>query len=239
MKQRTFIFVLGMALCLAAISYLSAQDQKDKKAKKSKMIIENRHAEIEAIEIPEIELDMSGLEASLEHLELSLSHLEHFHIPDIDFDIPPIPPIHVDIPPIPDINFDIPQIEFDMPEIVIPDLDFDGFEFEYHGESTSMYRDLSDNEQLKISALRSMKRKSADEVLPVVEKILKEEKSEALRYESVNLLKYHLDSEKAIKLLGQVAKSDNNVEVRKRAVRILGRSKDTNAVKILEEIANR
>ncbi len=239
MKQRTFVFVLGIALCLAAISYLFAQDQKDKKIKKSKIIIENHHAEIEAVEIPEIELDMNGLEASLEHLELSLSHLEHIHIPEMHFVMPHVPPIHVEIPLIPDIHVDIPPIDFDMPEIVMPEFDLDGFEFEYHGASTSMYRDLSDNEQLKISALRSMKRKPAEEVLPVVEKIFRDSKSPAVRYEAINLLRYHLDAEKTIELLGQVAKSDKNVYVRKKAVRILGRSRDTQAVKILEEIANR
>lgn len=239
MKQRNFIFVLGIALCLAAISCLSAQDQKDKKLKKSKRITGNHRIELDAIEIPEIEFDMIELKESLDHLEFSLSHLEHIHVPDMHFVMPHIPPVHVAIPPIPDIHVDIPPIDFDMPEIVMPDFDFDGFEFEYHGASASMYRDLSDNEQLKISALRSMKRKPAEEVLPVVEKILRDSESPAVRYEAISLLRYHLDDEKTIELLGKVAKSDKNVDVRKKAVRILGRSRDTRAVKILEEIANR
>ena len=229
MKQRTLIIVFGIIICLVAISLLSAQDQKEKKLEKARTVLERHHIEMESNEIPELELDLREFEVSLDQLEVSLSHLENIHIPEMNFDIPQIPPIHVEIPP----------IEIDIPDIDFPDIEFNRFMFEYEGPSSSMYYDLSDEEQLRISALRSMKRQQADEVIPLVEKILKEDQSPALRYEAINLLRYHLDNEKTIALLGQAAKSDKNVNVRKKAVRILGRSKNTKAVQILEEIVKR
>jgi HEAT repeat protein len=98
---------------------------------------------------------------------------------------------------------------------------------------------LSEQEQLKIAALRSISRQDADKAIPAMEKVIKEESNPALRYEAVRQLRRFLDDKRVVPILGKVAKDDKNVDVRKKAILLLGKSGDKRAVKILEELAER
>ncbi|MFZ5515459.1 MAG: HEAT repeat domain-containing protein [Candidatus Zhuqueibacterota bacterium] len=239
MKRYSFILTAGIALSLFSASLLFSQNRTETKLKQEERALEQAQMELESLAMPEIEVDLSGLEASMRELEFSLQQLESLQLQEFDFDLPAIPEIAVDIPPLPEIDVHIPWIDFVMPEIDIPEIAFDGRIFEREAWSHWGDSSLSEDEQLKISALRAMKRKQSNEVIPAVEKILRNEESAPLRFEAVNLLRYHLDDARSIELLGQAAKSDVNIDVRKRAVNILGRSADARAVTILEEIANR
>ncbi|MCB9086728.1 MAG: HEAT repeat domain-containing protein [Calditrichae bacterium] len=123
----------------------------------------------------------------------------------------------------------------------IPDFDFDGMNFnfnrhwDYH--APGMFKNLTEQEELRLEALRSVVRKGSDrEALAALEKVLKGDDSPALRYEAVRQLEHFTDEEAAIKLLGDAAKNDSHVKVRKKAIQVLGRSGDPRAVEILEEV---
>ncbi|MCB0307467.1 MAG: HEAT repeat domain-containing protein, partial [Calditrichaeota bacterium] len=100
-----------------------------------------------------------------------------------------------------------------------------------------MFKNLTEQEELRLEALRSVVRKGSDrEALAALEKVLKGDDSPALRYEAVRQLEHFTDEEAAIKLLGDAAKNDSHVKVRKKAIQVLGRSGDPRAVEILEEV---
>jgi HEAT repeat protein len=137
--------------------------------------------------------------------------------------IPPIPPIHVEIPPIPPIE--------------IPHFDCEDFVIDFDGSHSKLFKDLSDDEQLKIHALRTLRNQEADRAIPTLAQIIKKESHPALRYEAVRQLGDFIDDERVITMLGKIAKTDSNLEVKKKAIRTLGRSDSQLAIKILEEIA--
>lgn len=245
-------FIIAMIICfLAAIGIsprLSGADGKKKKKRSdSGVIIFND----EVITIPEVHIDpeewqrnMEELRREFEDMRVQLPRAEldklrseleklrdlpelQFHIPDIDIDLPeialaPIPPIHVEIP-------------------------------EIHREGAECYRDfpgspfddLSEDEALRLQALRSLVRaegvpegKEAATIVPALEKILQEDPSPAVRYQAVQYLARFLNQdERVVPLLGRVIREDSNLRVRKKAIRILGQSKDPRAVEILQEIA--
>ncbi|HEX9975185.1 MAG TPA: HEAT repeat domain-containing protein, partial [bacterium] len=66
-----------------------------------------------------------------------------------------------------------------------------------------------------------------------------EESNPALRYEAVRQLRRFLDDKRVVPILGEVAQYDKNVDVRKRAILLLGKSGDKRAVKILKELAEK
>ncbi len=102
-----------------------------------------------------------------------------------------------------------------------------------------MFEDLSEDDQLKVTALRSISRQNADKAIPAIEKVIEEESNPALRFEAVRQLRRFLDDERVVPILGKVAKDDKNVDVRKKAIYLLGKSGDKRAVKILEELAEK
>jgi len=246
MRTRTLaVFVLIIAFLFT--SGIIAQEKLEKKIEEKLKRVEERLKEKEhhlrSIEIPEMHLDLSGLEQSMQHLEVSLQHLEHIEIPDIHVDIPEI---CVDIPHIyvPDIHIPkiyVPEIELDLDHLDFA-FDFDdGFIYYEDGDwdHSNLFEDLSDEEQLKISAIRSISRQDADKAIPAMEKVIKDESHPALRYDAVRSLRRFLDDKRVVPILGKVAKDDKNVDVRKKAIYLLGKSGDKRAVKILEELAER
>jgi len=244
MKRYSVILTSGIMFILVLASLLFSQTRTETKLKHDERALEQAQIALEALAMPEMEADLRELEASLRELEVSFRELESIQIHEMDFELSAIPEIALEIPRLPELDMPIPWIDFampviDIPVINIPEIAFDGRVYECDATFHSDYSNLTEDEQLKIAALRAMKRKQSDEVILAVEKILRTEESPSIRFEAVNLLRYHLDDARSIELLGHAAKSDANIEIRKRAVNILGRSADAQAVKILEEIANR
>ena len=222
------------------------------KLKKAGAKLKEHEHRLHSFTIPEIHIDMSHLETSMQHLEQSLQNLEHIEVPEVHVDIPHIyvPEIHVPHIFVPDIH---------IPEICIPEIDlaFDQFDFNFDfdfdfdfddgfiyyedgdWDHSHLFEDLSEQEQLKIAALRSISRQDRDKAIPALEKVIKEESNPALRYEAVRHLRRFLDDKRVVPILGKVAKDDKNVDVRKKAIYLLGKSGDKRAVKILEELAER
>jgi hypothetical protein len=236
MKTR-IVAVLALIFAFVIACTIVAQEKferkHEKKLKRAEEKLKAAESRLHSIEIPEIHVDLSGLEQSMKELEFSMQHLEHIEIPDIQIPHIYIPPIH--IPEI-DLNFD--QFDFDF------DFDFDIDEGFIHYEEgdcdhSDLFEDLSEQDQLKIAALQSISRQDEDKAIPALEKVIKEETNPALRYEALRQLRRFLDDKRVVPILGEVAKYDKNVDVRKRAILLLGKSGDKRAVKILRELAER
>lgn len=238
MKTRIIIavtFLLAIVFACTMIAQEKLERKHEQKLKRAEKKLKEHEYRLQSIEIPEIHIDLSGLEQSMQELEVSLQHLEHIEIPDIQIPHIYIPPIH--IPEI-DLAFDQFDFNFDF------DFDFDfddGFIYYEDGDwdHSELFENLSEEEQLKIEALRSISRQEADKAIPAMQKVIKEESHPALRYEAVRHLRRFLDDKRVVPILGKVARDDKNVDVRKRAILLLGKSGDKRAVKILEELAER
>lgn len=238
--KRSLIIILG--LCLLTMFSLpgdAADGDKEKKKSRQRIVIVPDSDFDFDIEIPDVEWELKdyeemleGLEGQLGEMDIRLRHLDDLHfdklrdledlhivVPEVDLAIPPIPPI----PPI---------------DIHIPHLRLDGMVsgFDWDSDVLKLFRDLSEEEQLRLQALRSLARREADEAIPALEKTLREDASPALRYEAVRQLGGFLKDPRVTPLLGETAKNDQNLAVRKKAVRLLGKSKDPRAVEILQEI---
>ncbi len=179
--------------------------------------------------------------------------LHYFNLPEAI----EIPDIHVDIPDIPDINVVVPDIDFPHMDgvfafdgdVVVPDVDFpihfESFSSHDHPApvlqfgGSRLMRDLTDDEQLRIQALRSVSRQRASKAIPALKKRALEDESPAVRYSAVKHLARFIDDERIVPILGKVVKNDDHIDVRKLAIRILGKSGNPEAVKILEEIVSR
>ncbi|MFQ5631841.1 MAG: HEAT repeat domain-containing protein [bacterium] len=247
-------FSLALFVGLSALAQeKKKEDVQDKKKKPAK--------ELRRI-TPEKETDFREFERSMEHLEHSLRVLEHIEIPELPVlaelpELPELPELHIEIPEIhipeieiPEMHFEIPDIEIpeieippiEIPEIVIPDIEMGDFHIEgelahWNGEwQHSRFRDLSDEEELRVQALRSVAREDDDEAMAMIEKVLQQDESAAVRYQAVRLLRRHLKKDKTIDLLGATARNDKNAEVKKAAIRLLGKSGSPRAVEILQEI---
>ena len=242
MKTRVFTIAV-MIFSLISTVVLFGQDVYEKKLerklKKIERDLNDKEYQLHSIEIPEIHIDLSGLEESMIHFEHSLSHLEHIEIPEI-------PEIHVDIPEInvPEIDLDFSHFDFDFDFAQNFHFDFD-HDFSY-GEfycddwgGSDLFDDLSEDEEIKVSAIRSMGRQDAEKAVPALKKVIAVEFNPAYRYEAVRQLRRFLDEKGVLKVLAETAKNDENVDVRKRAIYVLGKSDSPKAVEILEEIAER
>jgi hypothetical protein len=240
----TVVLVLSLIITVA----LSGQDIDEKKLerklKKLEQRLKDKEHQLHSIEIPEMHLDLSGLEESMVHLEHSLAHLEHIEIPEIHVDIPEIdiemPDIHIDIPEIhiPEIDLDFSHFDFDFDFDF--DYDFDFAEFHHpHWNHSHLFENLSEDEEIKVSAIRSMGRQEKEKAIPALKRTIAKESNPAYRYEAVRQLRKFVDEKQVLETLAKVAKSDKNVDVRKKAIHVMGKSENPKAVKILKEIAER
>ena len=238
MKTRIIIavtFLFAFVIACSMIAQEKIERKHERKLKEAEEKLKEHEYRLHSIEIPEIHIDLSGLEQSMQELEVSLQHLEHIEIPDIH-----IPPIHIPDIHIPEIDLAFDQFDFNFDFDFAFDFD-DGLIYYEDGDwdHSNLFEDLSDEEQLKIAALRSISRQEADKAIPALEKVIKKESHPALRYEAVRHLRRFLDDKRVVPILGKVAKKDKNVDVRKRAIYLLGKSGDKRAVKILEELAEK
>jgi hypothetical protein len=245
MKKVGVFLLCAMFALFTGISALAQEEKKENTADKKK----KPRKELRRI-TPEKELDFKELERSMEHLEYSLRVLEDFEMPplppipelpvlaEFQIEIPEIqipeieiPALHFEMPEIeiPEMRFEIP--EFAIPPIEIPDFEWDAFHFDgepvlWGGEweFSNRFHDLTDEEELRVQALRSLAREAGGEAIAMIEKVLKQDESAAVRYHAVRLLRRHLDNDKAIEMLGETARNDRNAEVKKVAIRLLGKS---------------
>ncbi len=180
--------------------------------------------------LQDLEIQLAGLE-ELEGLEMDLADLEdlNIHIPNINIDLPAI---DIDLPML---DIDLPSLDIDLPEINIDGFNFD---FDYQDGHSRFYRDLSEKEEMRLQALRSMIRRSNDETaaLDALEDVIRNDKSTAMRYEAVRMLRYYLDNDRTLDILGRAAGKDYHIGVRKKALQLLGKSGDPRAVDIIENI---
>jgi len=249
----TLILIFSLITTITLIGQDIDEKKLERKLKKLEKRLKDKEHQLHSIEIPEMHLDLSGLEESMVHLEHSLSHLEHIEIPDIHVDIPEI---DIEIPEIHDIHIDLPHIH--VPEI---DLDFSHFDFdfdfdhdfdfsfdhdfefgEFHFDNwdhSDLFDDLSENEEVKVSAIRSMGQQETEKAVPALKRTIAKESNPAYRYEAVRQLRKFVDENGVLETLAKVAKTDKNVDVRKKAIHVLGKSEDPKAVKILKELAER
>ena len=229
----TVVLVLSLIITVA----LSGQDIDEKKLerklKKLEQRLKDKEHQLHSIEIPEMHLDLSGLEESMVHLEHSLAHLEHIEISEIHIDMPEI---DIDIPEIhiPEIDLEFSHFDFDF------DYDFDYAEFHYpHLDQSHLFENMSEDEEIKVSAIRSMGRQEKEKAIPALKRTIAKESNPAYRYEAVRQLRKFVDEKQVLETLAKVAKSDKNVDVRKKAIHVMGKSENPKAVKILKEIAER
>ena len=157
---------------------------------------------------------------------------------------------------LPELNIEIPEIDFAMPDfnIEIPDIDFEGMEEYFDDEgyihiepgrttiyrpdgARKLFRDLGEDEQIKIQAVYALDKKNAAATLPVLQKLLEREASPAIRYAATRKLRYFLNEEKSVDMLGNIARNDPNVKVRKQAIILLGKNGSKKAKAILQDLA--
>lgn len=245
------ILICGLALFFGSIIPAFTADPQGKK--KKTIIIDGNKVTVPDIDV---DVDMRALEDALEEMEYQLNnkaiHLEgldehlrvleniEIEMPDMDElayslrglealeNIEPVIMESIVIPPIPPINIQIPQMDFD-------------FRYDYDGAMSvvDLMDDLSDSEELRLQAMRSIVRQDADAAIPALEKTIRHDSSPALRYQAVRYLSRFLDDGRTTALLGEVVENDRHVKVRKKAIQVLGKSNDPRAVEILEEIIKR
>lgn len=236
-----------LALCLFLVSALAmpssavAADGKKKKNSQQKPVIVTDYD----FDFSDLDSQLRDYEKALENMDVHLGDLDiklkdiddiriyhsdelrelenlHIVIPDINIDIPPIPPI--------------PQIAINIPEFRIDGMDFTLYDdFDGH----KLFKNLSDEEEIRLQALRSVARQDIDQAIPALEKIAKGDPSPALRYEAVRQLGRFFEDQRVVPILGEVVRNDNSLTVRKKAIQLLGRSKDPRAVEILEEVVGK
>lgn len=237
---------VAMALLMAMpFLALTAQDQqarhlaKDKNEKNLKKKSDCRLFQLSEIKLPPIKIDLRALEMSLESVERSLASLESMDLPDLAFAMPELPEIEIpaiDIPPlsIPHFSVEIPPIE--IPAIEVPEIDVGNLEFDCDVEAHHVFQNLGDEEQVRLQALRSLACRGADQAIEAYRQTQRPKSSPAMRYEAVRLLGHFLDDERVLTYVADAAKSDKNLQVRKKAIALLGKSRDPRSAKALQEI---
>ena len=246
--HKAIVFLLSFSLLALFSLPVSSADGKKKKRHKSKTVI----IDGERIEIPEVHIDMEEMRHNMKELRLELGKMKDLRI---DVPMPDMDDLRINLEQLrdlEDLHFEIPDIDIDIPEIAIaplppippihveiPEISWDGFRFEGFGNdgASRLFDDLSEDEELRLQALRSVARQPADVAIPALEKSLRNDKSPAVRYRAVSYLRKFLDEDdRIVPLLSEVIRRDENIKVRKKAIRILGESKDPRTVEILMEI---
>jgi hypothetical protein len=232
------------AALVAAIPFLpltarDQQDKQDEKGKKKALKIQSNYREfdIPEINIPPIEIDLSELEFSLKQMEVAMMRLEDCHIPDLVFELSELPPIEIPEINIPPIAVAIPAIPpIEIPPIVIPDIALGDLTVGCDVAAHQVFHDLSEEEQVRLQALRTLACKGADQAITAYQQVQKQKARPAFRYEAIRQLGHFLDDARVLPLIAEAAKTDKNIEVRKKAIALLGKSRDPRSTKILEEI---
>jgi hypothetical protein len=230
-----------MALLLAMpFLALTAQDQqdrhlaKDKKEKNLKKKSDCRLFQLSEIKLPPIEIDLRALEMSLDGVERSLASLESMDLPDLAFAMPELPEIEIPAIEIPPLN--IPPFSVEIPPVEIPEVEVGDVSFDCDVEAHHIFQYLGDEEQVRLQALRSLACRGADQAIEAYQQNQRPKSSPAMRYEAVRLLGHFLDDERVLTYVADAAKSDKNLQVRKKAIALLGKSRDPRSAKALQEI---
>lgn len=237
MKNFTLLTICIFLITAAVIPCDAADGDNSKRKKKERapvVVVPEYNFEIPDMEahLRAYEEAMESLDVQLGDLDVQLGKLSEPYIYNLE-ELQQLEDLHIAIP---EINIEIPDIE---PVVVnIPDINFHGgdISFYFDTQSSKLFKDLSEEEELRLQALRSVARQDVDKALPALEKTAKEDASPALRYEAVRQLGRFFEDPRVVPILGEVIKNDSSLEVRKKAIQLLGRSKDPRAVEILERI---
>ncbi len=244
--RKITILVTSLLLLFAGVFPAKSADPQGKK--KKHIVIDGDEIVIPDIEMKALEKALRKMEVHLEDFEFQMEdwgqHLEALE--HLEVVVPEPGEISVVLPDMDELSYNLRKLEhldmnIDIPpippiEIHIPEIDFD-FRFDFDDAGTSrLFRELSDDEEIRLQALRSVARDGANTAIPALEKTLQNDPSPALRYQAVRYLARYLDDERTAPLLGNVIENDKNVEVRKKAIKILGKSEDPRAVEILEDV---
>lgn len=254
--------IYGLIIALFFPLLLSAQTEKAvKELKKAEKELRKLHRRMSVDE----QYLMEKLHEQLPEMEREFERLENIeipeiHIPEFDIHFDGIEPFSVDIPeivippmpPMPPVHIDIADIHLDMNEEIMAELeaglselrhlDADVFLNEHHFEIAGhpgnyrLFRNLSDREQLRLTALRNIRTTDGESGLKALKKAALSDASEAIRYTAVRKLAGWIKDQRVVPLLGKIAREDNSLLVRKAAIDILGRSGDSRAVPILQDL---
>ena len=194
--------------------------------------IQERLRELEHSSLVDLEDHLSAFHVSvMPELSLEMERLE-MNLDGMGFDI--------EIPPIPDVPFVV-----ELPDLpVVPDIaeiaDIGVFAPVSATQLQRLFPGMTDEEILKIQAMQALAGQSAATAVPALSKIARRGKTPARRYKAVSLLARFVKKDRSvIPLLGEVAFEDENLQVRKKAVTVLGKSGDARAIDILEELVNK
>jgi hypothetical protein len=229
--------ILSAALLLA-ISFLplSAHNGQDREATKEKKKALKIQSDCRDFNMAPIEIDLSRLEFSLQELQFSLMELEAARLPELEFHLADLPATEIpeiNIPPV-----DLPHLAVaiaPIPPIEIPEIAVGELAPDCDVAAHKVFRDLSDEDQMRLQALRSLACQSAEQAIAAYHQVQKKARP-AFRYEAVRQLGHFLEDGRVLPLIADAAKTDKNIEVRKKAITLLGKSRDPRSTKILEEI---
>ncbi len=160
--------------------------------------------------------DLDHLDEYQIDLDLNLDELEA-SLDSFQIHIPPVCSLNVPLPPA--VRIQTPLINWDWH---VPDVWTDN-------------DSLSDEEQIRLEAIRALGRLDDETTIPMLEKILKEEEHPVIRGKALAILG-RIDDRRVVPILGDLAKNDPDARLRKRAIRYVGQSRDKRALDILKEI---
>ncbi len=247
--------VRQITLCgaLLAIPFLplNAEDGKHKpcaSAKSKKIKIDAACADFDASVRQHIKLSLSRLNSSLQEIKIALAQLPKIEIPAIEVTLPMIEiglsdnaPLlslegaatFIDLPAITTVAMPpLPQV----PPIEIPEIDLEFLSIDCNASAEAIFQYLSDEEKARLDALRSLAAGGVSQAIAAYKETVRMKARPSLRYEAIRQLGNFLHDERVVPLLGEAAKSDKNIEVRKKAIALLGKCDDPRSIKILEDI---
>ncbi|HQU72564.1 MAG TPA: HEAT repeat domain-containing protein [Calditrichia bacterium] len=224
------------------------QGERDAELRRQQAELRREQARIQRKVRREMDFDREELQEEMErvademrnmHFDFDFHGLELPAAPMVDFDMPEIPYVIADIPEVvlPEFDFpDIPAAVAPVDPLVFPDFEMHFVppmpEIGYFGQSPA----LTDEEQLRIEAIRSIRKFDAEKAVPALRKIIDEDSSPAVRMSALQTLHRYMDHPETLPILGKVAREDSDLKVRRMAVKMLGSSKDPRAAEFLEAL---
>lgn len=244
-------FTLCGALLAIPFLSLNADDGKLKpcaSTKPKRIKIDAAGADFDASALPHLKLDLSSLMASLQELEITLAQLPSIEIPPIEVILPTM---EIDLSDNASLlNLEVAATSFDLPALMagampplpqvppieIPEIDLEWLAIDCNASAEAIFQYLSDEEKARLDALRTLAAGGVNQAIAAYNETVRMKARPSLRYEAIRQLGNFLHDARVVPLLGEAAKSDKNIEVRKKAIALLGQCDDPRSLKILEDI---
>ncbi|MBN2009343.1 HEAT repeat domain-containing protein [candidate division KSB1 bacterium] len=201
--------------------------------------------ELDDLDYEEIEMAHEEIARKMEKLQPmidSVVAVELARLPEVmddfefEFYMPEIPAIDVEVPPVPPLPPLAPMPHIRIDHDMVFDAGENPWDFHYHIGGVQKFRDLNDDERTRVQAIRCLGKMEADQAIPAITKIMKNDDNPAFRYEAVRQLRYFLERADVVSLLVDTAKNDTNVHVRKMAVDLLGKADSDQARNALHQM---